>query len=316
MLRVAFAGTPEFAVPTLRALAHSPHALVGVLTQPDRPAGRGREFKASPVKRLALELALPIAQPAGLQQPAALDLLAQWAPEVLVVVAYGLILPPALLALPRLGGINIHASLLPRWRGAAPIQRAILAGDEQTGITIMQIEAGLDTGAILAQQLVPIDAAANSQQLHDQLSQLGADLLLATLQLAEDRQLHPKAQPDQGVSYAAKIDKAEARIDWWRSALEIDRQVRAFTPWPVAETAWHGQQLRVWEARPVAGTRVAGAHDDFAQPGNILGVADEQLLVQCGQGRIGLMKLQLAGRRIVSAREFASAQSLAGSRFG
>jgi methionyl-tRNA formyltransferase len=316
MLRVAFAGTPEFAVPTLRALAHSPHTLVGVLTQPDRPAGRGREFKASPVKRLALELALPIAQPAGLQEPAALELVAQWAPDVLVVVAYGLILPPALLTLPRLGCINIHASLLPRWRGAAPIQRAILAGDEHTGITIMQIEAGLDTGAILGQQPVPIDAAANSQQLHDQLSQLGADLLLATLQLAQDGKLQPKAQPNQGVTYAAKIDKAEARIDWWRSALEIDRQVRAFTPWPVAETAWHGQQLRVWEARPVAGTRVAGAYDDFAQPGNILGVADEQLLVQCGQGRIGLMKLQLAGRRIVSAREFASAQSLAGSRFG
>src|ERR1700722_764230 len=316
MLRVAFAGTPEFAVPALRALAHSPHALVGVLTQPDRRAGGGPEFKVSPVKRLALELALPIAQPAALQQPQALDLIAQWAPDVLVVVAYGLILPPALLKLQRLGCINIHASLLQRWRGAAPIQRAILAGDEQTGITIMQIEAGLDTGAILAQQPLPIDATANSQQLHDQLSQLGADLLLAALQLAEDGKLQPKVPPDQGVTYAAKIDKAEARIDWWRSALDIDRQVRAFIPWPVAETQWHGQQLRVWEAQPVAGTRVAGAHDDFAQPGNILGVADERLLVQCGQGRIGLMKLQLAGRRIVSAREFASAQSLAGSRFG
>ncbi len=316
MLRVAFAGTPEFAVPTLRALAHSSHTLVGVLTQPDRPAGRGREFKASPVKRLALELALPIAQPARLQEPAGLDLVAQWAPEVLVVVAYGLILPPALLALPRLGCINIHASLLPRWRGAAPIQRAILAGDGHTGVTIMQIEAGLDTGAILAQQPVPIAATANSQQLHDQLSQLGADLLLATLQLAEIGQLHPKPQPDQGVTYAAKIDKGEARIDWWRSALEIDRQVRAFTPWPVAETQWQGQQLRVWEARPVAGTRVAGAHQDFAQPGNILGLAHEQLLVQCGQGQIGLLKLQLAGRRIISAREFAGAQTLAGSRLG
>jgi methionyl-tRNA formyltransferase len=316
MLRVAFAGTPDFAVPTLRALAHSPHALVGVLTQPDRPAGRGREFKASPVKRLALELALPLAQPAALQSPAPQALLAQWAPDVLVVVAYGLILPPGLLTLPRLGCINIHASLLPRWRGAAPIQRAILAGDGETGITIMQIESGLDTGAILAQQRIPIDAATNSQQLHDQLAQLGADLLLATLQLAEDGQLRPSRQPQQGMTYAAKIDKAEARIDWWRGALEIDRQVRAFTPWPVAETLWHDQQLRVWDARPVAGTRVAGTHEDFAQPGNILGLADEQLLVQCGQGRIGLMKLQLAGRRIVSAREFASAQSLAGSRLG
>jgi methionyl-tRNA formyltransferase len=316
MLRVAFAGTPDFAVPTLRALADSPHTLVGVLTQPDRPAGRGREFKASPVKRLALELALPLAQPAALRSPEAGALLAQWAPDALVVVAYGLILPAALLTLPRLGCINIHASLLPRWRGAAPIQRAILAGDPETGVTIMQIETALDTGAILAQQRIAIDAASNSQQLHDQLAQLGADLLLATLQRAEDGQLHPQRQPDQGVTYAAKIDKAEARIDWWRSAQEIDRQVRAFTPWPVAETLWHGQQLRVWDARPVTGARVAGAHDDFPQPGNILGLADEQLLVQCGQGRIGLTKLQLAGRRVVSAREFASAQSVAGSRFG
>jgi methionyl-tRNA formyltransferase len=204
MLRVAFAGTPDFAVPTLRALAHSPHTLVGVLTRPDRPAGRGREFKASPVKRLALELKLPLAQPAGLQQPEAHALLGDWAPDALVVVAYGLILPPALLALPRLGCINIHASLLPRWRGAAPIQRAILAGDGETGITIMQIEAGLDTGPVLAQQRIPIEAATNSQQLHDELAQLGADLLLATLQLAEDGQLRPKPQPDQGVTYAAK----------------------------------------------------------------------------------------------------------------
>ena len=316
MLRVAFAGTPDFAVPTLRALAHAPHTLVGVLTQPDRPAGRGRKFKASPVKRLALELKLPLAQPAGLREPEAEALLAQWAPDVLVVVAYGLLLPPALLGLPRLGAINIHASLLPRWRGAAPIQRAILAGDAETGITIMQIEAGLDTGAMLAQQRIPIEAGANSQQLHDQLAQLGAELLLATLRLAEDGRLRPKPQSDQGVSYAAKIEKAEARIDWWRSAQEIDRQVRAFNPWPVAETLWHDQQLRVWEARPVADGRIAGTHDDFAQPGNILGLEQEQLLVQCGQGHIALLKLQLAGRRVVSAREFASAQSLAGSRFG
>jgi methionyl-tRNA formyltransferase len=316
MLRVAFAGTPDFAVPTLRALAHSQHSLVGVLTQPDRPAGRGREFRASPIKRLALQLQLPLAQPASLQPQEVQALLTDWAPDVLVVVAYGLILPAALLTLPRLGAINIHASLLPRWRGAAPIQRAILAGDEHTGVTIMQIEAGLDSGAILAQQRVPIGAGANSQQLHDQLSQLGADLLLATLQLAEDGQLQPRAQPAQGVNYAAKIDKAEARIDWWRSAPEINRQVRAFNPWPVAETLWHGQQLRVWEARPVDAARVAGGHAEFPQPGNILALEHEQLLVQCGQGWIGLMKLQLAGRRIVAAREFASAHSVAGSRFG
>ena len=316
MLRVAFAGTPEFAVPTLRALANSPHALVGVLTQPERPAGRGREFKASPVKRLALELNLPLAQPARLESSEALAALAHWAPEVLVVAAYGLILPPQVLALPRLGCINIHASLLPRWRGAAPIQRAILAGDAETGITIMQMEAGLDTGAILAQQRIPIDAATHSQQLHDQLAQLGAGLLLATLQQAEGGLLRPTRQPDRGVTYAAKIDKAEARIDWWRSDAQIERQVRAFNPWPVAQTQWRGQQLRIWQARAAGETRAAGSYEDFPQPGNILGLEGEQLLVQCGQGRLALIKLQLAGRRIVTAREFASGQAVAGSRCG
>jgi methionyl-tRNA formyltransferase len=316
MLRVVFAGTPDFAVPTLRLLADSPHALVGVLTQPDRPAGRGREFKASPVKRLALELKLPLAQPAGLQSQEALATLAGWAPDALVVVAYGLILPAPVLALPRLGCINIHASLLPRWRGAAPIQRAILAGDAQTGITIMQIEAGLDTGAILAQQRIPIEAHANSQQLHDQLAGLGAGLLLATLQRAEAGSLQPTRQPEQGVTYAAKIDKAEARIDWWRSAAQVERQVLAFNPWPVAETQWQGQQLRIWEARAAGEKRAPGAHDDFPQPGNILGLEHEQLMVQCGQGRLALTKLQLAGRRIVTAREFVSGQIVAGSRFG
>lgn len=316
MLRVAFAGTPDFAVPTLRALADSAHALVGVLTQPDRPAGRGREFKASPVKRLALQLKLPLAQPTALQSHEALATLAGWAPDALVVVAYGLILPPQVLALPRLGCINIHASLLPRWRGAAPIQRAILAGDAETGITIMQIEAGLDTGAILAQQRIPIEAHTTSQQLHDQLAGLGAGLLLATLQQAERGSLHPTRQPDQGVTYAAKIDKTEARIDWWRDAAQIERQVLAFNPWPVAETQWQGQQLRVWEACAAGENRAAGAHEDFPQPGNILGLEHERLMVQCGRGRLALTKLQLAGRRIVTAREFVSGRIVAGSRFG
>jgi methionyl-tRNA formyltransferase len=319
MLRVAFAGTPEFAVPTLRALADSPHALVGVLTQPDRPAGRGRELADSPVKRLAKELDLPLSQPATLQSPEARALLASWATDALVVVAYGLILPPALLALPRLGCLNVHASLLPRWRGAAPVQRAILAGDAETGITIMQMDAGLDTGPILAQQRLPIDPQANSQQLLERLAQLGAALLLTTLEQAQTGLLRPRTQPDQGVSYAAKIDKAEARIDWRRGAEEIARQVRAFNPRPVAETRWLGQQLRIWEAHAVgeAGAPVeAGAEAAAAQPGDILGLEKERLMIQCGQGRLALMTLQLAGRRSVTAREFAGGRALAGSRLG
>jgi methionyl-tRNA formyltransferase len=318
MLRVAFAGTPEFAVPTLRALADSPHALVGVLTQPDRPAGRGRELTASPVKRLAQELQLPLSQPATLQNAAARALLASWGADALVVVAYGLILPPAVLALPRLGCLNVHASLLPRWRGAAPVQRAILAGDTETGITIMQMDAGLDTGPILAQERIPIDPRANSQQLLARLAQLGAALLLATLEQAQTGLLRPRTQPDQGVAYAAKIGKAEARIDWGRTAEDIARQVRAFNPRPVAETRWLGQQLRIWQAHavetPAAGE--AGADAARAQPGEILGLDHEQLMIQCGRGRLALMSLQLAGRRIVTAREFASGRALAGSRLG
>jgi methionyl-tRNA formyltransferase len=322
MLRVAFAGTPEFAVPTLRALADSPHALVGVLTQPDRPAGRGRELAGSPVKRLAQELHLPLSQPATLQAPAARALLASWGADALVVVAYGLILPPAVLVLPRLGCLNVHASLLPRWRGAAPVQRAILAGDAATGITIMQMDAGLDTGPLLAQEPLPIDPQASSQQLLARLAQLGAALLLTTLEQAQAGLLLPRPQPDQGVTYAAKIDKAEARIDWGGSAEQIARQVRAFNPRPVAETRGLGQQLRVWEAHTVGeaggagGAGEAGAEVAAAQPGDILGLAHEQLMIQCGQGRIALMKLQLAGRRIVTAREFASGRALTGSRLG
>jgi methionyl-tRNA formyltransferase len=316
MLRIAFAGTPDFAVPTLRALAQSPHRLVGVLTQPDRPAGRGRALTASPVKRLALELQLPLSQPQQLRSPEAHEALTGWEPDVLVVVAYGLILPAAVLTLPRLGCINVHASLLPRWRGAAPIQRAILAGDSETGVTIMQIEAGLDTGPILAQVRIPIDPAFNAGRLHDRLAQLGAELMVQCLGQAEAGLLHPTPQAAQNVSYAAKIDKSEARIDWWRSALDIERQVRAFNPWPVAETLWRGEQLRIWDARAAADGRLPGDHADFAQPGNVLGLEGGELLVQCGNGRLALINVQLPGRRIVTAREFGGSQSLAGSRLG
>jgi methionyl-tRNA formyltransferase len=319
MLRVAFAGTPEFAVPTLRALAASALTLVGVLTQPDRPAGRGRALTGGPVKRVAQELNLPLSQPATLRSPEAAALVASWAADVLVVVAYGLILPPAVLALPRLGCINVHASLLPRWRGAAPVQRAILAGDTETGITIMQMDAGLDTGPILAQERTPIGPEESAQQLLERLGALGAALLLSTLGQAQQGLLRPRAQPDQGVAYAAKIGKAEARIDWGRSAGQIARQVRAFNPRPVAETLWQGEQLRIWEARAIgAGDAggTGGAPLSAPQPGDVLGLTHGELLIQCGEGRLALLTLQLAGRRPVTAREFATARALTGSRLG
>jgi methionyl-tRNA formyltransferase len=309
MLRIAFAGTPEFAVPTLQALARSSHALVGVLTQPDRPAGRGRALSPSPVKQLAQQLRLPLAQPEELHSAPARAVLQAWAPELLVVVAYGLILPTAVLTLPRLGCINVHASLLPRWRGAAPIQRAILAGDTESGITIMQIIQQLDAGPILAQQSLPIGPTATAGQLQDQLAQLGAATLLATLAEAQHARLQPQPQSVQGVTYAAKIDKRDADIDWRAPALDIDRRIRALNPAPVAQTLFRGRQLRIWEAQLLDSVTQGAA-------GEILGLEQDRLLVQCGCGRLGLTRLQLAGRRVVSAREFLSAQGSAGLRLG
>jgi methionyl-tRNA formyltransferase len=308
MLRVAFAGTPQFAVPTLQALAGSAHRLVGVLTQPDRPAGRGRQPRSSPVKQLALELSLPLAQPERLRTPEQRAALASWQPDVLVVTAYGLILPGAVLGLPRLGCINVHASLLPRWRGAAPIERAILAGDRDTGITIMQMDAGLDTGAILAQQPLPIAATMSAQQLHDELAPLGARLLVATLDALETGRVCARAQGGEGACYASKIDKHEAIIDWRLEVEQIDRQVRAFNPRPVAETRWRGEPLRVWEAYP-APRSLSTAVGAAGPPGTLLGVEREALLVRCGQGVLALRKVQLAGRRSVLGREFAAGLS-------
>jgi len=320
MLRIAFAGTPEFALPALRALAASRHQLVGVLTQPDRPAGRGtagapRELKSSPVKRLAQQLGVPLAQPPALkseQDSAALEL---WATDVLVVVAYGLLLPPRVLALPRLGCLNIHASLLPRWRGAAPIQRAILAGDRETGVTIMQMDAGLDTGAVLAQRRLPLDDRIDAGQLHASLSELGAALLLETLDELEAGRTHAQPQSGQGASYASKIDKLEARIDWTHSAEHISRQVRAFNPTPVAETRWRQQQLRIWQAHVEASIATDADHSCRGEPGQVLGLRGPALQVSCGRGVLAVIRLQLAGRRQMCAAEFAGGQSLDGARF-
>jgi methionyl-tRNA formyltransferase len=308
MLRIAFAGTPEFAVPSLRALAQSPHRLVGVLTQPDRPAGRGRALTASPIKQLALELGIVVAQPPSLKAESERQALQDWAPDVLMVVAYGLILPPSVLAIPRFGCINVHASMLPRWRGAAPVQRAILAGDARTGVTIMQMEAGLDTGAILSSRAIELTGEETAAQLLRSLGMLGATLALETLANVEAGTVTPMVQPVEGVTYAAKIDKREAPIDWTQSAEFIGRQVRAFNPWPVAQTVLAGQQLRVWQAVPVAGPTPGAA------PGEVLGIMEERLIIQCGQGALALGELQLAGRRVVSAREFASGRPIAGMR--
>jgi methionyl-tRNA formyltransferase len=314
MLRIAFAGTPEFAVPALQALADSPHTLIGVLTQPDRPAGRGRELKASPVKRLATQLGLPVSQPVGLRSAAERTLLEHGDCDLLVVVAYGLLLPPAVLGLPRLGCLNIHASLLPRWRGAAPIQRALLAGDADTGVSIMQMDAGLDTGPLLAQRRMAVAEDTDAGQLQRELATLGAGLLLETIAALEAGRVRAEPQPGDGVTYASKIDKREARIDWRRSASDIARQVRAFNPWPVAETLWRDERLRIWRAQPLPPARAAAA-GAAGVPGEVLGLDGEALQVACGEGVLAVQQLQLAGRRTLAAADFVRGQALHGARF-
>jgi methionyl-tRNA formyltransferase len=312
-LRIAFAGTPDFAVPALEALLRSSHTVVGVLTQPDRPKGRGRHIAASPVKEAAVAHGIPVSQPLTLKEEAGRAELASWRPDVLVVVAYGLILPRVALELPRLGCLNIHASLLPRWRGAAPIQRAILAGDTSSGVTIMQMDVGLDTGPMLLTKEVPIEPAATGGSLHDRLAQLGADLIVQAVDSISGGTVRPIPQPTEGVTYAAKLDKAEALMDWSRSSLEIERQVRAFNPWPVAETRLDGEQLRVFAA--VAMNSVGSASNQ----GKIIAITDESLLVQCGSGQLALRQVQRAGRRVVSAAEFArggAGDQLLGKRLG
>ena len=310
-LAVGFAGTPAFALPALEALAGSPHRLRIVLTQPDRPAGRGRALAPSVVKARALELGLPVSQPQTLKAPQTLAELESLGLDVLVVVAYGSLLPPAVLALPRLGCLNIHASLLPRWRGAAPIQRAILAGDVLTGVSIMQMDAGLDTGPVLAQRAVEIGPLETAGELAPRLARLGAALLLESLEAVRDGRAEATAQPSGGVSYAPKIDKREALIDWSADAASIARQVRAFNPTPVAETRLAGTQLRIWEAEPAAGAAAAGAAPGWVQSASARGIE-----VVCGQGVLRLTRLQLAGRRPLGAREFLNAHPLEHVRLG
>ena len=312
-LRVAFAGTPQFAVPALLALLSSRHCVVGVLTQPDRPQGRGRHPAPSPVKQVALAHGRDVLQPQSLRTPEALQAVAALLPDVMVVVAFGQILPPEILGLPRLGCLNIHGSLLPRWRGAAPIQRAILAGDTLTGVTIMQLDAGLDTGGILAMDSVPIGARDNSATLHDLLATRGAQALLGVLDDLGAAGRPARAQPDAGVTYAPKITKAEAGIDWQHAAVAISRQVRAFNPWPVAQTLFAGEPLRIhdaWVPPQDAGSDPAGA------PGTWLGTAGDALRVACGSGALHVTQLQRAGRRVVAAREFLNSAGAAAGRFG
>ncbi len=296
--RIVFAGTPAFAATALQALLADGQEVVAVYTQPDRPAGRGRQLQASAVKQLALAHDLPVCQPLSLRNAEAQAELAAWRPEVMVVAAYGLILPAAVLALPRAGCLNIHASLLPRWRGAAPIQRALLAGDAMTGISIMQMDAGLDTGAVWLTRTLPITADDTSVSLHDKLADLGAAALLAVL---HGEGGPAQAQPDSGVVYAHKISKEEAVIDWSQSAAAIERRIRALQPWPVASTHVGTDVLKIHAAHLLPGE--AGA-----APGTLLALNAAGWTIACGEGRLCLQNVQRAGGRVVSAAELARAR--------
>ncbi|GAC1302243.1 MAG: methionyl-tRNA formyltransferase [Steroidobacteraceae bacterium] len=307
-MRLAFAGTPAFAVPALDALVRSRHRVAAVFTQPDRRAGRGLALGRSPVKQRALEHGLAVHQPEGFGTPEAAAALRDLAVDAFVVVAYGAILPPDVLAIPSLGCFNIHASILPRWRGAAPIQRALLAGDASTGITVMRMNAGLDTGPILAVREIAIGECDTGGRLHDRLAALGGELIVAAMNAVAQGEGAVAAQPLTGVTYAQKISKAEAQIDWHGAATRIARQVRAFNPWPVAETALNGLQVRVWEAE-------ARDHAPGAEPGCILEASGEGVDVACGSGALRILRLQLAGRKPLPAAEFIKAQRLAGMRF-
>ncbi len=303
-MKILFAGTPAFAAAALQALLDGGHCIVHVLTQPDRPAGRGLKPQASAVKRLALARQLPLSQPASLADEGVVAGLAALDADVMVVAAYGLMIPPAVLALYRLGGLNIHASLLPRWRGAAPIQYAILAGDHETGVTIMQMDAGLDTGAMLLSEAVAIADDDTAQTLHDKLAAAGARLILRALQ----EQTAAVPQNPAQATYAAKIGRAEARIDWSDPAEEIGRQVRAFNPVPGAHTVWNGQLLKIWRAEPVTAA--------VAAPGTVLRAGADGIDVATGQGALRLLELQRAGGKRLAPQAFLAGTPVdAGTRF-
>ena len=303
-MKLIFAGTPEFAAQALSAIVAAGHQVALVLTQPDRPAGRGMALQPSAVKKVALEHGIEVFQPLTLKDAEAQAKIAAIGAEVMVVAAYGLILPQVVLDMPRFGCINIHGSLLPRWRGAAPIQRALLAGDAETGVCIMQMEAGLDTGPVLLRGAFPIEPSDTTASLHDRLADLGARLCVEALGKLP---LPAEPQPAEGVTYAHKIEKAEAVIDWTKSATELDRHIRAFNPFPGAQALFGGQTVKLWQAAPIAGSGPAGS---------VLAVDKKQIVIACGAGALAVSELQKAGGKRLPMQQFLAGHPLkVGDRF-
>jgi methionyl-tRNA formyltransferase len=295
-VRLVFAGTPDFAATALKALIAAGHAIVGAYSQPDRPAGRGRKLQPGPVKQVALDHEIPVFQPETLKTPQAQQQLADLNPDVMIVAAYGLILPKAVLAIPTHGCLNIHASLLPRWRGAAPIQRAIAAGDTETGITIMQMDEGLDTGAILLKSLTAIDNSDTGGSLHDRLAELGGKAIVKALELLRKGELNGEPQNDDLACYANKLSKTEGHIDWCADATAIERLVRAFNPWPGTYTDLADQRLRIHQARALV-----AASD--VPPGTVVQRGREGIDIACGNGTLRITRLQLPGSRAQSVND-------------
>lgn len=305
-LRIIFAGTPEFSVAPLQALLDSPHEVIAVYTQPDRPAGRGRKLTASPVKELAQQHNLTVYQPATLRDADVQAELAALNADLMVVVAYGLILPKVVLDLPKHGCFNIHASILPRWRGAAPIQRAIEAGDPETGVTIMQMDVGLDTGDMLSMLTTEITPQDTAQTLHDRLSTLGCTALLKTIEELQAGQLKPIKQDEELTTYAEKMSKEEGLIDWNLDAQTLVRKIHAFNPWPVSFCHYQQQPLRIWQAEVVENT----SNNAQKLPGRVIFVDKNGIEVTCGQGTIRLLSVQPTGKKAMPAYDFAQARAL------
>ena len=313
--RIVFMGTPDFALPTLRALIGR-YTVVAVVTQPDRPAGRGRSMRCPPVKNTALAHGISVLQPKNLGKPENVARLREWAPDVIVTAATGHILTPQVLAIPKHGTLNVHASLLPRWRGAAPIQAAIMAGDAETGVTIMCTDEGLDTGPILSQRAVPIAARETTASMHDKLSDMGADLLLETLPSWLSGHLTPHPQPSAGVTMAKRINKNDGLIDWDLPAPAIDRQVRAYTPWPGAFTFWAKRRLKVSVTYPLPYLESTSLDSESTPPGTVVQF-DDYPAVRTGEGLLRLDQLQLAGKQVLSGTEFVRGRpDFAGARLG
>lgn len=294
-LRIVFAGTPDFAARHLSALINSQHDVVGVYSMPDRPAGRGKKLKASEVKTLALEHDLPVFQPESFKSEAAQAELAALNADVMIVVAYGLLLPKVILDMPKLGCLNVHGSILPRWRGAAPIQRALWAGDEETGVTIMQMDEGLDTGDMLHIATCPITSNDTSASLYTKLAELGPKALLDTLHQLSHNTAQPVKQDDNLANYAKKLSKDEANIDWQLSAIQIERNIRAFNPWPVCFTSMQGQTVKIWQASVI---------DEQAEPGTVLRSDKHGIAVACGEQSLLITQLQPQGKKPMSAQDF------------